>query len=257
MKTISVLSVAILAVMAGISAQAKTIFQVPDFSQCSQVASPSNTNDREVYRIFSDFFYEIEDKREYAVTAVREWAERYAPGCMDTTTQVTLDEIQCDSFVGGAPICRIEGDEGDYVISKDYVDSTNIILSKHDQQTWPEIHASRDADILWIAKPELCYSELLESGGDSQAYYLDAYSYRFFGDYRYILARTTRDLVQNLATQPGQCSYDTDGIEAFKMECSETSKGTRVCASGDTNGGFFVFVSDDNHGMHVIFNRWD
>ncbi|GAA5442401.1 hypothetical protein Misp06_00575 [Microbulbifer sp. NBRC 101763] len=257
MKTVATFCAAILAVATVIPTQASATFELPNFSQCAKVATQSNTNDREVYRFFSDFYYEIEDKREYAITAVREWAEAYAPGCLGSATPVTLEEIQCDNFVGGAPVCRIESDTGDYVISKDYVDSTNVVLSKHDEQNWPQIHASKDMDMLWIAKPELCYSELLESGGDSQAYYLDAYNYRYFGDYRYVLARTTRDLVQNIAAQPGQCMYDTVGVEAYKMECSETSKGTKVCASRHTNGGFFVFVSDDNHGMHVIFNRWD
>ncbi|WP_444921715.1 hypothetical protein ACJJID_04815 [Microbulbifer sp. CnH-101-G] len=257
MKTIAKLTASILAVAGTIPAQADTTFDLPNFSQCSEVATQSNTNDREVYRIFSDFYYEIEDKREYAITAVKDWAKNYAASCITSTTQITLDDVQCDEFVGGAPICRIESDEGDYVVVKDYVDSTNVVLSKHDQQRWPGVHSSNDMDMLWVANPAQCYSDLLGSGWDSQAYYQDAYNYRYFGDYRFVLARTTRDLVQNLAGQSEQCAYETTGIEAYKMECAETSGGTKVCASRYTNAGYFVFVSDDNHGMHVIFNRWD
>ncbi|WP_444884328.1 hypothetical protein [Microbulbifer sp. PSTR4-B] len=257
MKTIASLSVVAMAVAAAIPAQANTTFDLPNFSQCSEAATQSNTNDREVYRIFSDFYYEIEDKREYAVTAVKNWAKNFASSCITSTTQITLDDVQCDDFIGGAPVCRIESDEGDYVVVKDYVDSTNVVLSKHDQQNWPAVHTSNDMDMLWMANPAKCYSDLLKSGVDSQAYYLDAYNYRYFGDYRFVLARTTRDLVQNLAGQSNQCAYETIGIEANKMECSETSGGTKICASRHTNAGYFVFVSDDNHGMHVVFNRWD
>ncbi|WP_444944171.1 hypothetical protein ACJJIK_03125 [Microbulbifer sp. ZKSA006] len=256
MKTFATLTAAI-AITSIVPAQAEQTFELPKFSQCSAAASASNTNDREVYRIFSDFYYEIEDPREYAITAVQNWATSYAEDCMDETTQISLDMVQCDTFIPGAAICRVESDEGDYVIVKDYVDSTNVVLSQHDQQTWPEVYASKDQETLWMARPELCYSELLEGGGDSQAYYLDAYNYRYFGDYRYVLAKSSRDLVQTLESQNSQCEYDTSGIEAYKMQCSETSQGTQVCASGSTGAGYFVFVSDDNHGMHVIFNRWD
>ncbi|AWF80967.1 hypothetical protein BTJ40_09170 [Microbulbifer sp. A4B17] len=256
MKTLATFTAAI-AISGAVPAQAEQTFELPKFSHCSVAASASNTNDREVYRIFSDFYYEIEDSREYAVKAVQNWAENFAEDCAGETTQVSLDMIQCDNFIGGAPVCRIESDEGDYVIVKDYVDSTNVVLSQHDQQTWPDIFSSNDQETLWMARPELCYSELLEWGGDSQAYYLDTYNYRYFGDYRYVLARSSRDLVQNLEVQFSQCEYDTVGVEANKMQCSETTQGTKVCASAHTNGGYFVFVSDDNHGMHVIFNRWD
>ncbi|WP_444894219.1 hypothetical protein ACJJIE_07945 [Microbulbifer sp. TRSA001] len=256
METLATFTAAI-AIAGAVPAQAEQTFELPKFSQCSVAASASNTNDREVYRIFSDFYYEIEDSREYAVKAVQYWAESFAEDCAGETTQVSLDMVQCDNFIGGAPVCRIESDEGDYVIVKDYVDSTNVVLSQHDQQNWPGIHSSNDQETLWMARPELCYSELLEGGIDSQAYYLDAYNYRYFGDYRYVLARSSRDLVQTLDSQYSQCEYDASGIEAYKMQCSETSQGTKVCATAHTGAGYFVFVSDDHHGMHVIFNRWD
>ena len=242
------------------SAQADTsTLTVPVFSQCEANTSNSNTENHDVYRLSSEFYYELEDKREYAIAAVKAWAKQFHrsdSNCVQQQVEIKLENVQCDN-TNGVPVCAIESDSGDFIVVKDYVDSTNVVAVAHDNQSWPAISASNDSDDLYMPNPTQCYSELLGTGGDSQAYYIDAYNYRYFGDYRFVMVKTARDLVQSISTQKTSCSYTTQAITASDMRCNSTSKGTQYCTLSSTNAGYFVFVSDDNHGMHLIFNRWD
>lgn len=232
---------------------------ISNFEQCVQSAKNSNTHDHEVFRIHSEYFYELEDPREYAVLAVKNWASEFADKrqCLTAMNQIAIEDVKCDTFVAGAPVCRIEGDSGDFIVAKDYVDGSNVILSQHDEQVWPGISSQNDNEPLWMAQPELCYDELLVPGMDSQAHYVDTYDHRYFDDYRYLLARTSRDLISGLAEKSQRCDFQTSAALASDMKCSVTTGGTRVCGLPSTQGGYFIMVSDDNHGMHVIFNRWD
>ncbi|WDE09107.1 hypothetical protein SG34_030525 [Thalassomonas viridans] len=243
------------------SAQADTsTFTAPVFSQCETNTAGSNTENHDVFRLQSEFYYQIEDHREYAIAAVKAWAKKFHSkdsSCVQQQVEISLEDVQCDNSINGAPVCAIESDSGDFIVVKDYVDSTNVVAVAHDNQSWPAISASNDSDDLYMPNPEQCYSDLLGTGGDSQAYYIDAYNYRYFGDYRFVMARTARDLVQNLSKRNASCSYRAQAIAASDMNCNSTSNGVQYCTLSSTNTGYFVFVSDDNHGMHLIFNRWE
>ena len=261
MKSLSKTIIAVALSAPLFSAQADTnTFTVPVFSQCEASTAKSNTENHDVFQLHSEFYYQLEDKREYAIAAVKAWAKQFHSrdsNCVQKLVTISLEDVQCDTRINGAPVCAIESDSGDFIVAKDYVDSTNVVAVAHDNQSWPAISASNDSDDLYMPNPEQCYSELLGTGGDSQAYYIDAYNYRYFGDYRFVMARTARDLVQNLSTKSASCSYATQAIAASDMHCNSTSNGTQYCTLSSTNSGYFVFVSDDNHGMHLIFNRWD
>ncbi|WP_281557937.1 hypothetical protein [Thalassomonas sp. RHCl1] len=261
MKSFSKTIIAVALAVPFFSAQAKAdTFNVPVFSQCEASTLRSNTENHDVFQLRSEFFYEIEDEREYAITAVRAWAKQFHnrdSDCMQKQVAIKLEDVQCDTRINGAPVCAIESDSGDFIVAKDYVDSTNVVAVAHDNQSWPAISAGNDSDYLYMPNPELCYSDLLGTGGDSQAYYIDAYDYRYFGDYRFLMARTARDLVQNLSARNASCDYSPQAIAASDMNCNSTSNGVQYCTLDGTNTGYFIFVSDDNHGMHLIFNRLD
>jgi len=41
------------------------------------------------------------------------------------------------------------------------------------------------------------------------------------------------------------------------LECIERPNKSSICGLPGTNGGYFIFVNDADHQMHVVFNRWD
>ena len=261
MKSFSKTIIAMALAVPFFSTQAEAnMYTVPVFSQCEASTAKSNTENHDVFWLQSEFYYQLDDNREYAITAVKAWAKQFHnrdSNCVQQQVEISLDDVKCDNTIVGAPVCAIESDSGDFVVVKDYVDSTNVVAVAHDNQSWPGIHVRNDSDYLYMPNPEQCYSELLGTGGDSQAYYSDAYDYRYFGDYRFVMARTARDLVQNLSSKHASCDYQTQALPVSDMQCSITGNGTRYCTLDNTNTGYFVFVSDDNHGVHVIFNRWE
>lgn len=240
------------------NAAADTI-DVPVFSQCAAELTDSNTRDSKVYNIYSDFYYEYSDPREYAVAALGLLTHQFAAtdSMCQQYVQAELEDIQCETQIGGTDICTLVSDTGDFVIVKDYVDASNIILSQHHEDVWPTIHNSNDAESLYMPNPGSCYDGLLQGGMDSQAYLVDASSYRYFGDFRYILARTTRDTVKEIANRNDYCYYQTTEEPAANMQCSTLSSGTQYCSLPNTNAGYFVFVTGVDHSVHMIFNRWD
>ncbi|MCL1126001.1 hypothetical protein [Shewanella surugensis] len=240
------------------NASADTI-DVPVFSQCDTELTQSNTRDSQVYNLYSDFYYEYNDPREYALVALEKLTSQFAASnsICQQYTQASLDDIHCEAQIGGTEICSLESDTGDFVIVKDYVDASNIILSKHNDDIWPAIHSENDNAPLYVPNPGSCYDGLLQGGMDSQAYLVDASSYRYFGDFRYVLARTTRDTVKEIANRNDYCYYQTTAESAANMQCSILSSGTQYCSLPNTNAGYFVFVTGEDHSMHLIFNRWD
>lgn len=240
------------------NASADTI-NVPVFSQCDTELTQSNTRNSQVYNVYSDFYYEYTDPKEYALAALTELTQQFAAeGSMcQQYAQASMDDIQCEVQIGGTSICTLESDTGDFVIVKDYVDGSNIVLSKHDNETWPAIHNSNDAEPLYVPNPGHCYDGLLQGGMDSQAYLVDASSYRYFGDFRYVLARTTRDTVREISNRNDYCYYRTTDEPASNMQCSMLTSGTQYCSLPNTNAGYFVFVTGADHSVHMIFNRWD
>ncbi|WP_299495363.1 hypothetical protein [uncultured Shewanella sp.] len=253
---------AFLPVVVGVFFQANAVantVDVPVFSQCNTELAQSNTRDTQVYNVFSDFYYEYNDPKEYAVAALKELTHQFAEtdSICQQYTQASLDDIQCETQIGGTNICTLESDTGDFVIVKDYVDASNIVLSKHDNAVWPSIHNSHDSEVLYVPNPGHCYDGLLQGGMDSQAYLVDASSYRYFGDFRYVLARTTRDTVKEIANRNDYCYYRTTDEPASSMQCSMLTSGTQYCSLPNTNAGYFVFVTGADHSVHMIFNRWD
>lgn len=238
-----------------------TDFQIPSLSRCLTGMDPSNTNDPRVYNIYSDFYYEFEDKRDYAAMAVTKMVEQFSSElseCRVFSQAINRETITCDR-VSGSNICRIPSDAGEFIIVKDYVDSTNIILTEYsnDYQNLPDVNANNEQQTLWLPQPELCYDDVLDGLWDSQSYAIDASNYTYFGDLRYVMARSTRDLVRQLSQQSLSCSYQTQGHQASQMACYYRVNKPSICSIRSTDGGYFVYVTDKNNTIHAVFNRWD
>ncbi|MCO7227502.1 hypothetical protein [Pleionea sp. CnH1-48] len=236
-------------------------FSVPSLSRCLDDMKASNTQDAKVYNLYTDFYYEMEDKRDYAVEAVNQMAKLFAPEnseCRQFSQPMNRETVTCEK-IGGSDVCIIPSDAGEFVVVKDYVDSTNIVLTEYDNdyRRFPRIKAANDQASLWLPKPELCYSDLLANIFDSQSYMLDASSYTNFGDFRYVLARTTRDLVKSIETDTNECRYETSAHEAGKTQCLYRRNKPSICGITTTGGGYFIYVTDADKSVHLIFNRWD
>ncbi len=256
LTTAALLSAASFTTFANAQKPAPTV-SVPVFSACQSDLAASNTQDPSTYFIFSDFYYELEDKRAYAVKALETMTQTFAADttCANDTVSISLNDIQCHNV--GYDICVVPSDKGDFIVSKDYVDSTNIVLAESGFSTLPKVRTRYDDTTLWLPDPALCYSDLLKNR-DSQAYGLDGMSYRHYQDLRYVLARTTRDLVSDTAETSNDCAYETQGIETSKMQCIEYNTfGSKICAMTATNGGYFQYITARDGAVHVLFNRWD
>jgi hypothetical protein len=236
-------------------------FNIPSLSRCLSDMSASNTKDPKIYNIFSDFYYEFEDKRDYAAMAVTKMVEQFSAShsnCQAFTQPMNRETIKCDNF-SGSDVCRVPSDAGEFIVIKDYVDSTNIILTEYsnDYQALPTLKPANDLQTLWLPKPELCYSDLLEGLWDSQSYAIDTSDYTNFGDLRYVMARSSRDLVKSISQSSSTCSYQTQAHEASKMQCFVRNNKPSICSIASTGAGYFVYVTDKNNTVHAVFNRWD
>ena len=256
MKHRALLLASSLLMCAQVQAQSTTV-AIPSFEDCAGELSQSNTLDGAGYYMYSEFYYELEDKREYAVKAVETLVENFGAGTACETHQVTinLDDIQCHNLA--SEMCIVPSEGGSFIVSKDYVDGTNVVLAADGYSTLPRIRAQYDNEMLYIPSPSACYSDLLNNR-DGQVHGVDGMPYRYFQDLRYVLARSTRDIVSNLSESSNDCDSEIVEFEASKMECIEYNQyGSQVCALTATNGGYFQFVTESQGGVHVLFNRWD
>lgn len=230
---------------------------IPSFEACAAELTQSNTKDAAAYYMYSDFYYEVEDKRLYAVKAVATLVENFGPGTACETQHITinLDDIKCHDL--GSEMCVVPSEGGHYIVSKDYVDGTNIILAADGYSTLPRKRKKYDNEMLYIPNPSACYMDLLHYR-DGQVHGVDGMPYRSFQDLRYVLARITRDIVTDLAEVSMDCEYETQAFEATKMECKKYNQyGSQICSLTATSAGYFQFVTEGQGGVHVLFNRWD
>ncbi|WP_196139226.1 hypothetical protein [Aliikangiella sp. G2MR2-5] len=236
-------------------------FSVPSLSRCLTDMQTANTKDARVYNIYSDFYYEYEDKRDFAVAALAEMTKLFAPAnssCNQFSQPMNRETITCKK-IAGSDVCIVPSDAGEFILVKDYVDSTNIILTEYDgdYSKFPEIDTNNDNESLWVPMPEMCYDGILNGLWDSQSYLLDAKSYRRFGDLRYVMARTSRDLVKGLSQSDNTCQYETAAHLAAGMQCFARNNKPTICGLPTTGAGYFIFVTDADNTMHLVFNRWD
>ncbi len=236
-------------------------FDIPSLSRCANDMVASNTNDTKTYNIFSDFYYEFEDKRDYAAMALSKMTEQFSAensACRSFTQPMNRETIQCEKFAG-SDVCIVPSDAGEFIVVKDFVDSTNIILTHYDKdyKKFPAIDSINDQESLWLPMPELCYDTLLDGLWDSQSYQVDAKPYLRFGDFRYIMARSNRDLLKNLSANNASCAYQTTNHLASTMHCLKRNKKPSICSVSTTGGGYFIYVTDEDNSVHMIFNRWD
>lgn len=236
-------------------------FNIPSLSRCANDMAASNTKDSKVYNIYSDFYYEFEDKRDYAAMALTKMTQQFSnenSSCQTFTQPMNRETIKCHQF-SGSDVCIVPSDAGEFIVVKDFVDSTNIILTHYgkDYKKFPDVDNINDQETLWLPMPQLCYDTLLEGSNDSQSYLVDAKPYLRFGDFRYIMARSNRDLVKGLAANNSSCNYQTSNHLASNMQCLKRHKKPSICSISTTGGGYFVYVTDDDNTVHLIFNRWD
>ncbi|WP_144393944.1 hypothetical protein [Pleionea sediminis] len=236
-------------------------FHVPTVSRCLADMSQSNTKDSKVYNIYSDFYYEYSDKRDYAIRAIQEVTQKFSAedsSCQGFTQPMNRETVQCYKF-SGSEVCTVPSDAGEFIVVKDYVDSTNVILTEYsnDYTDFPEINSANDFESLWLPQPELCYTDLLAPIYDSQAHSLNASAFVNFSDFRYVLARSNRDLVKNISENVSSCEYATMDIPAHEMTCISRPNKPAICSVGATGGGYFIYVTDADNTIHMIFNRWD
>ncbi|GLS24352.1 hypothetical protein [Marinibactrum halimedae] len=243
-------------------------FSVPSLSRCLDDMGSSNTSDPKVFNLnVDDIYYDAEDVRDFAVQAVVNMTENFASEgseCRTFSQPMNRETVTCEE-IGGVDACIIPSDAGEFIVVRDYVDSANIVLTEYDSdyRYFPKIDAKNDQESLWLPNPSSCYSELLEGlveseyFSDSQAYSVDVSNYTYFDDFRYVLARSTRDVVGNVAAQNEACHVVTEAHPATEAECLYREGKPSLCGITSTDSGFFVYISDAETQMHVLFNRWD
>lgn len=236
-------------------------YNIPSLSRCLNDMQAANSNDSKVYNIYSDFYYEYSDKRDYAAAAVNKMAKQFSAetsACRQFSQPMNRETITCEKFAG-SDVCIVPSDAGEFIVVKDYVDSTNIILTEYanDYTQFPRVKAVNDSQLLWMPKPEICYDGLLSGLWDGQAHSLDAKDYTRFGDLRYVMARTSRDLVKQISLTDASCQYQTLDHLASDTQCLNRSNKPSICGLPTTGGGYFVFVTDKDNQVHLVFNRWD
>ncbi|NVJ59403.1 MAG: hypothetical protein HWE27_03385 [Gammaproteobacteria bacterium] len=256
LKNISTL-VLLLVAINGIAAD----FNVPTVSRCLADLEESNTNDSKVYNIYSDFYYEYDDKRDYAIAAIKKLAKTYSSqssSCASFTQPMNRSTVKCEK-VAGSDVCIIPSDAGEFIVVKDYVDSTNVVLVEYSDQysEYPTINSENDFENLWLPQPDLCYEGLLKPIYDSQAHENNSELFKEFDDLRFLLARSNRDLVKRLAESSYSCSYQTFAVATKEMECLQRDNKPTICGVRSTNGGYFVYITDADFDVHMVFNRWD
>lgn len=236
-------------------------FNVPTVSRCLADLAPSNTENEKVYNIHSDFYYEYEDKRAFAVKAISELARQYSTSnseCQSFTQPMNRTTVQCQQLAG-SDVCIVPSDAGEFIVVKDYVDSTQIVLTEYsdDYSALPTVNNENDYASLYLPQPELCYSDLLKPIYDSQAHQTDARWYKSFSDLRFVFARSNRDLIKSLAEENTTCDFQTAEFPAHQMQCIVRNNKPGICGMPATGGGYFIYVTDSDFKVHMLFNRWD
>jgi len=213
-------------------------------------------------RLFTDYYFTLADRKNFALVALldAQGLDAAEGSCQMKTETVEPKAIRCTS--DNLPVfCEVSVSDGVYLISKDYVDSTQVsfLPQSSDVMKLPPIRAEFDSRPLHLPNPAFCSSGLLANySGDSSAIAVDLSRFLSYQDPRFIASRALRDWVQGLVTslKSDDCQWQTETLPASAMSCSALSQGT-LCTLKSSAGGYFRIYLGNKGPAWLFFQRYD
>ncbi len=213
-------------------------------------------------RLFTDYYFTLAERKNFALLALldAQGLDAAEGSCQMKPEILESKAIRCSS--DNLPVfCEVSVSDGVYLVSKDYVDSTQVsFLSQSTAaKKLPPLRPEFDSRPLYLPNPAFCSSGLLANySGDSSAIAVDLSRFQSYQDPRFIAARGLRDWVQGLVTnlKSDDCQWQAETLPASAMSCSALSQGT-LCTLQSPAGGYFRIYLGNTGPAALFFQRYD
>lgn len=183
------------------------------------------------------------------------------PSCALKTYELSRESIRCVS--GGVPaFCEVPFEDGTFLVSKDYVDSTLVTFEglSESPKALPKTFAKNDGKMLYLPDPAACSDSLLAGyTQESTVSWSSLSAYRSGFDLRFVVAQLLREQVKDLSVAAAdelKCKFVPTELPATSMLCEGMAQG-QLCTLKSAQGGYWRVYLSTNGRVTSFFHRYD